>query len=135
MSKNTDGKDGGADVSNVTAGKRGKEIMEKILGCDIKCTLDDGRTATGKFLCIDRLKNLVLSDVIEVRKIPRLRRDCRDLAKVANNGAASNHSNVDASSDDKHTMYERHLSQAMIPGKHLVKVEVDRRKFVERVSS
>ena len=29
--------------------------MESLLGKTLKCTLDDGRTATGKLVCIDRL--------------------------------------------------------------------------------
>ena len=29
--------------------------MYKLLGARLKCTLDDGRTATGTFTCMDRL--------------------------------------------------------------------------------
>jgi hypothetical protein len=31
------------------------KAMRAILGKTIKCTLDDGRTATGTLLCVDRL--------------------------------------------------------------------------------
>ena len=35
--------------------------MQNLLGKTIKCTLDDGRTATGSLVCVDRLYVLCLS--------------------------------------------------------------------------
>ena len=32
-----------------------REMMEDLLGYRVRCTLDDGRTAEGKFVCLDRL--------------------------------------------------------------------------------
>merc|ERR1711862_745954 len=88
----------------------------------LKCTLDDGRTVTGRFLCLDRLKNLVLSDVLEIRQIP-IQNEQQTLASSNNNNNNNN--------NNKFEIYERQLSQAMIPGEHLVKAEMNKYVFDE----
>ena len=89
--------------------KEAQAYISSILGQKIKCTLDDGRTATGEFICLDRLKNIILQNVTEERLtiVPPLR---------GNDGECL---------DDKQGFRrQRRLSQAMIPGKHLVKVHL-----------
>ncbi|CAB9518893.1 expressed unknown protein [Seminavis robusta] len=87
--------------------------MYKLLGARLKCTLSDGRTATGTFICLDRLKNMILMDVIERRVINR----------------------VDYSPEmsPKEFPVQRELAQAMIPGKHLVKVEMEKEVYQKRL--
>ena len=46
---------GTASSTPTTAATAAIDMMRAILGKSIKCTLDDGRTATGTFVCMDRL--------------------------------------------------------------------------------
>ncbi|KAL7578750.1 hypothetical protein ACA910_015983 [Epithemia clementina (nom. ined.)] len=46
-----------------------KAAINNLLGCRVRCTLSDGRTATGRFICIDRMKNIILADCVEKRWI------------------------------------------------------------------
>lgn len=115
-----------------------------LLGKRIKTTLSDGRTLTGKFICIDRLKNLILTNVIEERFIDpsdyRYRVGDGDRDEMTDgygngnemtdgNGDGDEMSNGDDDDDREHSMdrrirVERHISQAMIPGSRLVKAEI-----------
>jgi len=131
-----------------------------LLGKRIKSTLSDGRTLTGILICIDRLKNLILTNVIEERLIDpadyRYRVDGAGDSgtnnATANTGAdADTNADADADADadtnaDTDTIIaadekptrtidgsgggsrlrkvERRISQAMIPGSRLVKVEI-----------
>lgn len=92
-----------------------KEIIEKLLGSWIICTLADGRTAEGKLLCVDRLSNIILADCTERRQL------------------RSSDYNEKHKEGDKVVSKEatRQLRQAMVPGNHLVKVEIAE-KFYEQ---
>mmetsp|Transcript_32701 Transcript_32701/g.47321 ORF Transcript_32701/g.47321 Transcript_32701/m.47321 type:complete len:81 (-) Transcript_32701:407-649(-) len=74
-------------------------IMEQgstsFLNKQILVTLNDGRTIEGSFQCLDRLKNMILCNVVEMRQ-------------------------------DKITgvLLRRKLSQCMISGEHVDKVEI-----------
>eukprot|EP00591_Stephanopyxis_turris_P005856 CAMPEP_0195515702 /NCGR_PEP_ID=MMETSP0794_2-20130614/6677_1 /TAXON_ID=515487 /ORGANISM="Stephanopyxis turris, Strain CCMP 815" /LENGTH=105 /DNA_ID=CAMNT_0040644165 /DNA_START=47 /DNA_END=361 /DNA_ORIENTATION=- len=89
------------------------DVMTKLIGSRVRCILDDGRVATGTFLCLDRLKNLLLCDVVEVRKVSSFQ--------------GKNEASDGAVYEDEYA--ERRLSQAMVPGKHLVKVEVEKKTW------
>jgi small nuclear ribonucleoprotein (snRNP)-like protein len=87
--------------------------MQSLLGSRVICTLSDGRQTAGFLVCIDRLKNLVLSDCLETRVI------------------VSTDYNMNPT---RVTMKaQRHLQQAMVPGAHLVKVEIDRQLYDQKV--
>ncbi|KAI2501979.1 hypothetical protein MHU86_12462 [Fragilaria crotonensis] len=81
-----------------------QQALRNLLGQTLKCTLADGRTATGTLICIDRLKNLILSQVVEERTV--------DSALYS------------GSTGGKIITTKRVLAQAMVPGIHLVKVEL-----------
>jgi small nuclear ribonucleoprotein (snRNP)-like protein len=76
----------------------------------------DGRVAQGKFICLDRLGNIVLEDVIERREM-----------KYHNE------------TDEQKRVYrwdtERCLSQAVIPGDRLARVQIDKDEYQRRVGS
>jgi small nuclear ribonucleoprotein (snRNP)-like protein len=107
----------------MTTNRESRDVVSALFGKEIRCTMDDGRTVRGKLICLDRLRNMILRDVVELRLLPQhLQRPhllegvavaCPSTAK---RGVA--HAHVDNYS-------ERRLAHAMIPGKHLVKVEVD----------
>lgn len=102
-----------------------QEAVSKLLGNTVICTLDDGRSLEGTLVCLDRLKNIILSSVTETRKVP-----------VTEYGAYLEGLDppvIDASQlDEKEGVIDengsvvvtRKLSQAFAPGARLVKVEV-----------
>eukprot|EP00547_Thalassionema_nitzschioides_P014756 CAMPEP_0194241592 /NCGR_PEP_ID=MMETSP0158-20130606/7412_1 /TAXON_ID=33649 /ORGANISM="Thalassionema nitzschioides, Strain L26-B" /LENGTH=100 /DNA_ID=CAMNT_0038976517 /DNA_START=50 /DNA_END=352 /DNA_ORIENTATION=- len=92
--------------------------MRKLLGKTLKCTLDDGRIATGKLICVDRLKNLILGHVLEERTVDSSFYCDEDYA--ATNGS-------------KVIVAKRELTQAMIPGIHLIKVEIEKSLYEEEI--
>mmetsp|Transcript_14622 Transcript_14622/g.36773 ORF Transcript_14622/g.36773 Transcript_14622/m.36773 type:complete len:129 (-) Transcript_14622:576-962(-) len=107
-----------AALDEASINERRKESFEYtksfLLGKRIKTTLSDGRTLTGRFICIDRLKNLILTNVTEERYI-----DPSDYRyRVNENENDGDHSM------DRQIKVERQISQAMIPGSRLVKAEV-----------
>lgn len=53
IGESTEAPEGGTASSTTTT--PAIDMMRSILGKSIKCTLDDGRTATGTFVCMDRL--------------------------------------------------------------------------------
>lgn len=89
------------------------QYAHQLLGKNILCTLDDGRTVKGTFLCIDRLSSIILTNnVVEERMIKTA--DYRQYT--------SNNSNMN---NPQTLPMKRLLAQAMIPGSRLVKVEVE----------
>jgi small nuclear ribonucleoprotein (snRNP)-like protein len=98
------------------------DYAKSILGQPITCTLDDGRTVQGKFLCIDRLRNIILTNVVERRTIQTSDYRFGD----------ESHDPEDASTN-KTLPVERHLGQAMVPGSRLVKVEIEKSIHEEKM--
>jgi small nuclear ribonucleoprotein (snRNP)-like protein len=93
-----------------------RNVVAALFGKEICCTMDDGRTVCGKFICLDRLKNMILNDVVEVRLLaPHLQRP-HVLEGVPEAG--------DSRPSEERYRCERRLAHAMVPGKHLIKVEV-----------
>ena len=92
--------------------KTAQVFVKSILGRTIQCTLDDGRTATGVFICLDRLKNMILTNVEEQQRI-------------SSSKSPSDFGTDNNKYEEGGAIYrKRRLSQAMIPGKHLVKVHL-----------
>mmetsp|Transcript_1902 Transcript_1902/g.5020 ORF Transcript_1902/g.5020 Transcript_1902/m.5020 type:complete len:146 (-) Transcript_1902:652-1089(-) len=125
--------------TRTTATADPREAMGKLLGCTVKCTLVDGRIATGRFVCLDRLRNIILCDVLEVRKVPVAAYGSYvDSARQQHGHDSKGKSKEERSNEheasSKHYVYAaRKLSQAMVPGKHLVKVEVSQKIWDSKV--
>mmetsp|Transcript_15499 Transcript_15499/g.22809 ORF Transcript_15499/g.22809 Transcript_15499/m.22809 type:complete len:122 (-) Transcript_15499:113-478(-) len=79
-----------------TDSKKSQEFCKKLLGRELRTTLSDGRFVVGNFKCVDRLKNIILSEAVETRP--------------------------PESADQESSV--RNLGLVMVPGKHLIKVEV-----------
>ena len=77
--------------------------------------MTDGRTAQGKFICLDRLGNIVLEDVVEKREIVYSPNDGREGEKRWNT--------------------KRILSQAVIVGERMAKVQIVRDEYQRRVGN
>mmetsp|Transcript_10389 Transcript_10389/g.25132 ORF Transcript_10389/g.25132 Transcript_10389/m.25132 type:complete len:204 (-) Transcript_10389:149-760(-) len=125
--------------------KRSFEYTKSVLlGKVIKTTLSDGRTLTGTFMCIDRLKNLILTDVTEERYIDpsdyRYRvgddDDHNDDDDARTGGNDDETGEKTAEEEDRRMIrVERRISQAMIPGARLVKAEISRSSLDENPPS
>jgi small nuclear ribonucleoprotein (snRNP)-like protein len=106
-----------------------QQYVHQLLGRKIVCTLDDGRTVKGTFLCLDRLSNIILTNnVVEERTIDLA--DYRQYHSNNNNDNNNNDNNNNNNNDNNHSHHhptlpmKRLLAQAMIPGSRLVKVEI-----------
>lgn len=106
-----------------------------ILGQQIKAHLSDGRNLTGTLICIDRCKNMILTNVKEERYVNKSDYIYRI---TENNGSTTTSNDIhdDAAIDDGEEnekrlakmKVSRIISQAMIPGSKLVKVEIAKAK-------
>ena len=97
------------------------QTVHRLLGSTILITLTDGRTAQGKFLCLDRLGNIILDNAVEKREIAY----CSSAGNDSNPG--------------DETIYrwdtERLLTQAVIPGERLFKVQIARKEYEKRLGN
>jgi small nuclear ribonucleoprotein (snRNP)-like protein len=96
------------------------EQVSSILGRTIVCTLDDGRTVEGKLECLDRLSNIILRDALEKRFV-------KDPSIYGIRHTSRKHQCHDdqvSKEEENEMILERKLSQVLVPGKHLVKVEL-----------
>lgn len=92
-----------------------RDAIRNLLGSRVSCTLSDGRQTVGVLVCVDRLKNMVLTDCWETRTI------------------VSTDYNPDKTNVVK-TLAKRHLQQAMVPGANLVKVEVENLIYEQKIA-
>lgn len=85
-----------------------KEKIQSLLGEKIKCTLVDGRSVLGELIVLDRKNNLILVNAKEERIV-----------------ASSDYSD----NSDRDILVTRELSQVMIPGERLMKIEINQALF------
>ncbi len=83
-----------------------KPNAEAFLNRQIICSLTDGRKVEGNLQCIDWLKNIILRDVVETRF-----------------------------KEDGEILLHRELSQCMVAGETLVKIEVTRNVYDSAAAS
>ena len=116
--------------------------MNLLLGSQLKVTMTDGRIVTGQFVSLDRLGNIVLENVIENRKVAYN-------ISTLNDGIAGEKSKEGEDKDDVISQQQtnndeqtsttdnsiiqwdtqRSLSQAVILGTKLQKVEIEKREW------
>ena len=115
--------------TNITLNK-----IQLLLGSNLRVTMLDGRVAHGKFVSLDRLSNIVLEDVTEYRRVAYVPSPPPgSLAVPLNNGDDGAKSKL-TTKDGCYTWdTERKLSQAVIPGDRMVKVEIASREWNERI--
>ena len=94
------------------------DTIHLLLGSKLRITMTDGRFVTGKFICLDRLCNVTLENVVEHRRLAYI-------------------SPSESGEGDEQKLYqwdtERTLSQAVIPGSRLAKIEISKGEFEARV--
>eukprot|EP00571_Detonula_confervacea_P017673 CAMPEP_0172312682 /NCGR_PEP_ID=MMETSP1058-20130122/18341_1 /TAXON_ID=83371 /ORGANISM="Detonula confervacea, Strain CCMP 353" /LENGTH=144 /DNA_ID=CAMNT_0013026215 /DNA_START=80 /DNA_END=514 /DNA_ORIENTATION=+ len=107
-----------------------------LLGSKLHVTMTDGRVARGNFVCLDRLGNMILEDVVECRQVAYTIPP--ELSSSDDKGNTNEEGNGELQCN-KQTMYkwdtERSLSQAVIPGDRLAKVDIAKGEWETRVGS
>ena len=112
--------------------------MHLLLGSQLKVTMTDGRIVTGQFVSLDRLGNIVLENVIENRKV------AYNIPTSNDDGIGGEKSKEEdiigkedtqqiqiTSTDDSIIQWDtqRSLTQAVILGTKLQKVEIEKREW------
>lgn len=102
--------------------------------------MTDGRYVTGEFTCLDRCGNVILSDAVERRVVGYVGKSFESgegsLLKDRERRISSKCQHEVIESEGKRVYVwntERSLSQAVIPGGRLAKVEIAKREWGERV--
>ena len=120
-----------------------------IIGAKLRVTMTDGRVAHGTFVALDRLCNIILDNVIEYREISYI--DPTPSNPSGSGGGLSgredgnevgNHSTINVADSEEGNnnnhpqIYrwntERSLSQAVIRGDRLAKVEIVKDEWAKR---
>lgn len=119
-------------------------IKSQILGKEIKCTLNDNRIIKGSLICLDRMKNMILVDAIEERRVEKSIYDitaCTNNRNDENSGENNerdrhnvkyNENSKENSFNDEEVewiIFRRDISQVLVPGNKLIKVEMDKALF------
>ena len=119
-------------------------IKSRIVGQRIKCTLNDGRITEGTLICLDRMKNMILTNATEERIIRKSlysviskKGERNIIANSAINGAMKERTNsvengegIDGhgnNNEEEWFTFRRDISQVLVPGEKLIKVEIERR--------
>eukprot|EP00523_Entomoneis_sp_CCMP467_P020860 CAMPEP_0168852074 /NCGR_PEP_ID=MMETSP0727-20121128/12771_1 /TAXON_ID=265536 /ORGANISM="Amphiprora sp., Strain CCMP467" /LENGTH=148 /DNA_ID=CAMNT_0008906149 /DNA_START=62 /DNA_END=504 /DNA_ORIENTATION=- len=128
-----------------------QKAVESLLGSRLRCTLEDGRIATGNLVCLDRMRNMILTDCLEERIIHAEDYYYNPTRSLAQNGSdddnANNNNNTNDDDDDAVALLQqrhpqnqnsrvviRRLQQAMIPGERLKKVEIAQSLYQTKVA-
>ena len=110
-----------------------------LLGSQLKVTMTDGHVVTGQFVSLDRLGNIVLENVIENRKVAYNIPTSNDDGVTGE--TSKEEDNEDYKEDTKQIQQtstdgciiqwdtQRSLTQAVILGTKLQKVEIEKRKW------
>mmetsp|Transcript_9001 Transcript_9001/g.11332 ORF Transcript_9001/g.11332 Transcript_9001/m.11332 type:complete len:155 (-) Transcript_9001:121-585(-) len=112
-------------------------IQNHLLGKKIKCTMEDGRVVEGTFICLDRIKNIVLTNATEVRKVKASIYETMNTSNDedlnldhAGNGHGNEKIQV-GEEEEEYRTFRRAISQVLIPGSQIKKVETDQ-DFMEK---
>ena len=127
------------------------DTIHRLLGSRIRVTMTDGRIASGKFMSLDRLGSIMLEDVVEQRWLAYhdvSTADKKDAKSndVDNTADASVTNSADNNNVQQHVHHtkdesglvcqwttERSLTQAVIIGMKVAKVEIMMREWEARL--
>ncbi|XP_077645639.1 N-alpha-acetyltransferase 38, NatC auxiliary subunit [Lonchura striata] len=102
----------GGDLARAGPGvagpRRGRQRLEALLNRSLRIRMSDGRTLVGAFLCTDRQSNVILGSA-------------QEFLKAAGLGCPGGAPPADAFPGSE----PRVLGLAMVPGHHIVSIEVE----------
>ena len=111
-----------------------------LLGSKLRITMTDGRIVHGKFLCLDRLGNIILENAVEFRRIvytPPSEDEVNSSSSSSSSSSDDDNTNYKSRCNNDQTVFtwntERSLSQAVIRGNRLAKVEIAKRDWEKRI--
>jgi small nuclear ribonucleoprotein (snRNP)-like protein len=87
--------------------------------------LKDDRTITGQLICFDRLQNVILMDALEERRV------LKSLYHHyhTNDDGGGDHGG-DGDGDQSYYLFRREISQVLVPGEKIVKVEIEKDHYL-----
>ena len=116
------------------------DTIHLLLGSKLRITMTDGRIVHGRFLCLDRLGNIILENAVEFRRIayipppPSVAIASED---EGNCSSSEDNNNYESPCNTDQTVFtwntERSLSQAVIQGNRLAKVEIAKSDWEMRI--
>ena len=112
------------------------QTIHHLLGSTLLLTMTDGRTATGKFTSLDRLGNVILSEVCERREVGYDYGDASDGGNTNTTATGDKKGNQIMTATTATTTTwntKRYLSQAVIPGEKVLKVQIAKREWDTRI--
>mmetsp|Transcript_3678 Transcript_3678/g.5599 ORF Transcript_3678/g.5599 Transcript_3678/m.5599 type:complete len:136 (+) Transcript_3678:80-487(+) len=119
------------------------DTIHRLLGSRIRVTMTDGRIASGKFISLDRLGNIMLEDVVEQRWLEYNDEPAADTKDTSLNNKESNSDDSNNNAQQlQHTKdesgvcrwtTERSVTQAVIIGSKVAKVEMMRQELEARL--
>ncbi|KAI0810361.1 hypothetical protein GGR55DRAFT_136034 [Xylaria sp. FL0064] len=113
-----------ATVTEAPTKAEAEEYLKSLLNKTLRIYVTDGRMFIGTFKCTDTDRNVIISLTYEYRQPSQ-----QKLAEAASAAAATG----DSSATVKADMTSRYLGLVVIPGEHIVKMEVE--EFTSQVKS
>ncbi|KAI1282833.1 hypothetical protein F5Y07DRAFT_394796 [Xylaria sp. FL0933] len=113
-----------ATVTETPTKAEAEEYLKSLLNKTLRIYVTDGRMFIGTFKCTDTDRNVVISLTYEYRQPSQ-----QKLAEAASAAGATG----DGSATVKADMTSRYLGLVVIPGEHIVKMEVE--EFTSQVKS
>ena len=112
-----------------------------LLGSKLRITMADGRIVHGRFLCLDRLGNIILENAVEFRRIvytpPSEDEVNSSSSRSSSSSSSDDNTNYKSRCNNDQTVFtwntERSLSQAVIRGNRLAKVEIAKSDWEKRI--
>eukprot|EP00581_Thalassiosira_minuscula_P020193 CAMPEP_0183721178 /NCGR_PEP_ID=MMETSP0737-20130205/13545_1 /TAXON_ID=385413 /ORGANISM="Thalassiosira miniscula, Strain CCMP1093" /LENGTH=131 /DNA_ID=CAMNT_0025951149 /DNA_START=46 /DNA_END=438 /DNA_ORIENTATION=+ len=111
------------------ASNTGLDTVHRLLGAKLVVTMTDGRVARGNFVSLDRLGNILLEDVVESRQvsyIPPNNGSGTDTISISGGGDGGGEEATTTTPEVQTWDTKRTLSQAVIPGDRMAKVEISK---------
>mmetsp|Transcript_41092 Transcript_41092/g.128858 ORF Transcript_41092/g.128858 Transcript_41092/m.128858 type:complete len:108 (-) Transcript_41092:1636-1959(-) len=94
-------------------GEAAAAALYELLGKIVRVHIDDGRAVTGVFKCIDEHRNFIIGETQEARPVTE----------------------EDVGGATRTVQDERSLGSVMVPGEHVVRIEVTDLSLVELVQA
>ncbi|KAG5975522.1 hypothetical protein E4U58_000719 [Claviceps cyperi] len=100
-----------------------KAYLSSLLNKNLRISTTDGRLFRGCFKCTDHDQNIVLSDTFEYRH--RLSAPSEKAPETPSDAALSAETPSASADDGSGDMSSRYLGMVVIPGQHVVKMELE----------
>lgn len=130
----------GSPLTAVSSDQEGKALLNTIyslLSSKLRLTMTDGRIVQGKFICLDRLGNIILDSAVEYRQIVFVPPPSVALSSEDRENCNCSDKNFNENPRCTKFMWntDRSLSQAVIQGNRLARVEIAKSDWEKRLGN